>query len=138
VKVSRLLFLSFFFSVSLAQLEVAEETILVMTQGVVEQPLEQALKDAARKRGVDVFILCPPDLVQLPASYIPNLSLIDGIYVRLIDHDESFVVIDGKRLINGKLEPIAGDAELLYSYFLGEWERVENSTYVYTPIVTNP
>jgi hypothetical protein len=119
VTVSKLLFLSFFFSVSFAQLEAAGETILVMTQGVVEQPLEQALKDAARKRGVDVFILCPPDLVQLPASYVPNLSLIDGIHVRLIDHDESFMVIDGKRLVDGKLEPIAGDAGCFTVIFWG-------------------
>ncbi len=112
------------FSLALAQVEPIE-TLCVMTQGVVSQSLAEDIRRAAVERGVKVYILVPPDLVQTPASYIPGLSLLDTVQVRVLEHQENFVIQDQSRVfeLSESLLPVNTNISGLYSYFVEQWEK---------------
>ena len=100
-----------------------QETLCVMTQGVVNQDLADSIRRAAVERGVKIYLLIPPDLVQQPASFVPALSSLDGVYVRLIRHNEDFWIADTTTVSTSDLQTLSVDTTLLYTYFLEQWEQ---------------
>lgn len=105
------------------------ESLCIMTQGIVSQELETVIREAVLGRGVKVYILVPPEFVQTPASYIPALSLLDGVYIRLLHHDEEFLIQDSARVFSDHYYDVAR----LYMYFLGQWERGRHYQFLASP-----
>jgi hypothetical protein len=101
----------------------AKTSLCVMTQGVVSQPLAELIRKAVVERRVQVYILTPSRLVETPASYLPALSLIHGVAVRLVEHEENFVIQDGSAVFDTTFASLAVNPAELYDYFLDEWER---------------
>jgi hypothetical protein len=93
------------------------ESLCMMTQGIFSQELETMIREAVSERGVKVYILAAPEHVQAPSSYIPALSLLDGVYVKLIQHDQEFMIQDAVTVFS----EASYDGLSLYNYFLEQW-----------------
>jgi hypothetical protein len=119
----RALLLTIIMSTAFAQQ--ATDSLYIMSQGIVSQTIAEEIRNAVVERGVDVYILVPPDLVQQPASYIPGLSLLDGVYVGLLEHDETFLIQDASAVfeIGETLRPLSTNTSALLDYFVGEWAK---------------
>ncbi|MGL4611291.1 MAG: hypothetical protein ACRCYY_16720 [Trueperaceae bacterium] len=96
-----------------------------MSQGIVSQDIADELRKAVVERGAEVYILVPPRLVGQPASYVPALSLLDGVKVGLLEHDEAFAIKNSSETfeIGDTLRPLTTNTSELYNYFLNEWQK---------------
>lgn len=77
-----------------AQLDRANEQMLMMAPSVFSKPIAEAVRRAAAERGVQVFVLVSPAWVEAPGSYIASLALLGGVQVRLAVTERRFVVVD--------------------------------------------
>ncbi|MGL4611998.1 MAG: hypothetical protein ACRCYY_20360 [Trueperaceae bacterium] len=99
-----------------------KETLVVMTQGIFSESLADVIRRAVVERGVNVYILVPPVVAQTPASYVPALSLLDEVQVRLIQHEEDFLIQDSTAAFTFELQPLEVNASELYNYFVKQWK----------------
>ncbi len=77
-----------------AQLATANEQLLVMVPTVRSQVVAEALRQAAVERGVRVFLLVSPEVVEEGGSFVPALAVLDGVKTRLALVDRAFIVAD--------------------------------------------
>lgn len=77
-----------------AQLDTATEQLLVLVPTVRSEPLAEALRRAAVERGVRVYLLVSPEVVEEGGSFVPGLAVLDNVFTRLALVDRSFVVAD--------------------------------------------
>ncbi len=77
-----------------AQLATANEQLLVMVPTVRSQVVAEALRQAAVERGVRVFLLVSPEMVEEGGSFVPALAVVEGVKTRLALVDRAFIVAD--------------------------------------------
>lgn len=77
-----------------AQLATANEQLLVMVPTVRSQVVAEALRQAAVERGVRVFLIVSPEVVEEGGSFVPALAVVEGVKTRLALVDRAFIVAD--------------------------------------------
>jgi hypothetical protein len=82
----------------------ATQEILLVVPGLRSKEVAEGLRRAAVERGTTVFILADASLIEERASYLPGLSLLENVQVRLLRGVRSSqAVVDRKLVLSGPL-----------------------------------
>lgn len=68
--------------------------LIYVTPVVEDEVIAEAIRRAAVERGVKVFLLLTPELVEAPGSYAASLATLEGVQIRLAQVDRSFAILD--------------------------------------------
>jgi hypothetical protein len=128
------------------------QEILLVVPSVRSKEIADGLRRAATERGTPIFILADVSLIEERAGYLPGLSLIKNVQIRLLRGVQtSQAVVDRKLLIAGPLlfdipnplEPKPTEAltetrrvNAAINWFAGAWKTAK--PYAYRPTNTKP
>lgn len=79
----------------------ATQEVLLAAPSLRSRRLAEVLHEAITVRGVDVFIIASPELIEEHAGYIPSLHFA-GAHVRLGQLDEGYLIVDRTHLATGR------------------------------------
>ena len=83
-------------------LRAAREELMIATPRLLSHDIADAVRAASVERGVSVYILAPAEEIEVPASYLPSLSLA-GAALSVAPAYEPFIVIDRQSVLTGAL-----------------------------------
>ena len=85
-------------------IDAASSHILLVSPSLTSPPVAEALHRAVTRRGVQLHVLAEASQVELPASYLPAVSRLPSVQVRLVGRvAEDVLLIDRRYLLRGPL-----------------------------------
>ena len=90
-------------------LATAKEELMLATDVLQAKEVAEAVRIAMVERGVEVYLLVPPEAMADPASFFISLAFA-GANVRLVPFEGNFAIVDRRVLVSGPM--LAGLTQL--------------------------